>query len=181
MSLRRSAPMVFVAIVLTFGGCKSRSENAGDQASRDAGRTTTSTTAGGTATTESVTVTTGGATTGAPTTTTTMSGAGTGSTGGDTGGVNGSDGSDPNLIEVTISGGAVDGGVQTRTVKTGAQVTLRVTSDASDVVHIHGYDLRVDVVGGSSADLTFLAKTSGTFVVELEKQHRKVLDLQVQA
>ena len=83
------------------------------------------------------------------------------------------------VIEVTITGGNVVGGVRRVPVKQGAQVTLRVTSDVADELHVHTYDLRVDLVPGQSADLTFLAKVPGVFEVELEERHKKVLELEV--
>ena len=83
------------------------------------------------------------------------------------------------VIELTIKGGNVEGGVRRETVKQNAQVTLRVTSDVADELHVHTYDLRVDLVPGQSSDLTFLAKIPGVFEVELEGRHKKVLELEV--
>ena len=83
------------------------------------------------------------------------------------------------VIELTIVGGNVEGGVRRETVKQNAQVTLRVTSDVADELHVHTYDLKVDLVAGQSADLTFLAKVPGVFEVELEERHKKVLELEV--
>ena len=83
------------------------------------------------------------------------------------------------VIEITITGGNVEGGVRRVPVKQNAQVTIRVTSDVADELHVHTYDLRQDLVPGQSADLTFLAKIPGIFEVELEDRHKKVLELEV--
>lgn len=83
------------------------------------------------------------------------------------------------VIELTIIGGNVEGGVRREQVKQNAQVTIRVTSDVADELHVHTYDLRVDLVPGQSADLTFLAKVPGVFEVELEERGKKVLELEV--
>ena len=83
------------------------------------------------------------------------------------------------VIELTIIGGDVEGGVRRERVKQNAQVTIRVTSDVADELHVHTYDLTVDLVPGQSADLTFLAKVPGVFEVELEERGKKVLELEV--
>ncbi|HUP85008.1 MAG TPA: hypothetical protein VM143_04990 [Acidimicrobiales bacterium] len=85
----------------------------------------------------------------------------------------------PGVIELSIVGGNVEGGVRRETVKQGSQVTLRVTSDVADELHLHSYELKVDLVPGQSADLTFLAKIPGVFEVELENHDKKVLELEV--
>jgi hypothetical protein len=83
------------------------------------------------------------------------------------------------VIDLTIAGGSVVGGVRRESVKQGSQVTLRVTSDADGEIHVHTYDLRLDLAAGRSADLTFLAKIAGVFEVELEGPKKKVLELEV--
>lgn len=85
------------------------------------------------------------------------------------------------VIELSIVGGDVEGGVRREKVKQGSQVTLRVTSDVADELHVHTYDLKVDLVPGQSADLTFLARIPGVHEVELEERLKKVLELEVSA
>lgn len=89
------------------------------------------------------------------------------------------DGSENRVIELSIVGGSVEGGVRRETVKADEQVTIRVTSDVADELHVHAYDLKVDLTPGQTADLTFLAKIPGVFEVELEKRGKKVLELEV--
>jgi heme/copper-type cytochrome/quinol oxidase subunit 2 len=59
-------------------------------------------------------------------------------------------------------------------------VSIRVTSDVADEVHLHGYDKKVDVAPGAPATLTFTADIPGIFEVELESRSIKLIDLVVQ-
>ena len=54
-------------------------------------------------------------------------------------------------------------------VSLGDVVTLRVTSDVADEIHVHGYDIMQDVGAGETAEVTFTADIPGQFEVELEK------------
>jgi hypothetical protein len=65
-------------------------------------------------------------------------------------------------------------------VKKGSTVTLQVTSDVADEVHLHGYDKHVDVEKGGTARLTFTANLTGVFEVELESRGLRLAQLQVQ-
>jgi hypothetical protein len=128
----------------------------------------------------------GTTTTGARSTTTTSSPGGSGSTtttAVDASGVTTTavpaGGEGQGVIEVAIVGGKPQGGVRREKVKQGSQVTLRVSSDVADELHVHSYDLKLDLKPGQSADLTFLAKIAGVFEVELEGRGTKVLELEV--
>ena len=83
------------------------------------------------------------------------------------------------LVEVTVAGKKVTGPGRVK-VKLGSKVTLRVTSDVADEVHLHGYDKHVDVEKGGTADLTFTADVPGVFEVELESRALQLVRLQVQ-
>ena len=82
------------------------------------------------------------------------------------------------VIELNYKAGKVEGGGRKQVTK-GQNVTLRVTSDVVDEVHVHGFDKKVDLVVGQAVDLTFKADASGVFEVELEKKGLKLLDLEV--
>ena len=64
-------------------------------------------------------------------------------------------------------------------VDKGAMVTLVVTSDVAEEVHVHGYDIFADVAAGDTAALTFEASIQGIFEVELEGSATPVLELVV--
>ena len=87
----------------------------------------------------------------------------------DTGGV---------VIDLTITDGSVEGGVRREVVRAGDTVTLRVSGNTSDEVHIHGYDLHIQLDEGQG-ELTFEASIPGVFEVELERTHTLVLQLEV--
>lgn len=82
------------------------------------------------------------------------------------------------VIEVRVSGGDVEGGGR-KEVDLGETVTLRVTSDVADHVHVHGYDLMQDVGAGETVELTFEATIPGVFEVELEDARIPLVELQI--
>jgi len=83
------------------------------------------------------------------------------------------------VVEVTVAGGAVQGGSQRKTIPAGSAVVLRVTSDVADEVHLHGYDLKQDVEAGSTAEISFTADIPGVFEAELESAGLKLVELEV--
>ncbi len=85
---------------------------------------------------------------------------------------------DGTVIEVGVIGGDVTGGGRHR-VDVGQTVTIRVTSDVADHVHLHGYDVLADVGAGETAELTFDATIPGVFEVELEDARIPLLDLEI--
>jgi heme/copper-type cytochrome/quinol oxidase subunit 2 len=108
--------------------------------------TTTTTTPTTTTAAESTTTTTSTTTTEATTTTSTEP-------------------ADPYTFEIGIEGSTVTGGGRIA-VPVGETVTLLITSDIDDQVHIHGYDLFVDLEAGVTAEVSFAADIPG--VVEIE-------------
>lgn len=83
------------------------------------------------------------------------------------------------VIDVVIAGGSVEGGVRRERVALNSRVTLRARSDVVDELHLHTYDLHVELVPGRDADLSFAADIPGVFEVELEDRGKKVLELEV--
>jgi hypothetical protein len=86
---------------------------------------------------------------------------------------------DEHRVEITVIDGAPEGGVRTESVDLGEQVVLAITSDTSDRVHVHGYDLTVVLVPGEPATLTFEADKPGVWEVELHDAGNVLLELQV--
>ena len=82
-------------------------------------------------------------------------------------------------IEVTVAGGEVRGDVGRVPVDAGDRVTLVVTSDAADEIHVHGYDLTAAVAPDRPAELSFDATIPGVFEVELHEAGTVLLALQV--
>lgn len=83
------------------------------------------------------------------------------------------------VITVVVSGGKVEGGFRREKVKLGESIVLRVMSDTADEVHVHGYDKKVDVAAGGTADVSFTADIPGVFEVELEERKLTLLDLEI--
>ncbi len=84
------------------------------------------------------------------------------------------------MVEIAYADGKASG-VQGRVRPAlGSTVTLRVSSDVADEVHLHGYDKRVDVAAGGSAELTFVASIPGVFALELERSGVELTKIQVQ-
>jgi hypothetical protein len=83
-------------------------------------------------------------------------------------------------IEVQVAGGQVSGDSGRVPVAAGTPVTLVVTSDAADELHVHGYDLTADLAPGQPAELSFDATIPGVFEVELHDAGTVLLTLQVQ-
>jgi hypothetical protein len=84
------------------------------------------------------------------------------------------------VVAITVAGGKVSGPAGRVKVAKGSTVTLQVTSDVADEVHLHGYDKSVDVEKGGTATLTFQATLTGVFEVELESRGLQLTQLQVQ-
>ncbi len=83
------------------------------------------------------------------------------------------------MIEVAI---AADGTVDVRSlpdVARGDEVTVIVTSEVADEVHVHGYDVYADLTPGVPTEFTFTADIPGIFEVELEGSHELLFELEV--
>jgi plastocyanin len=83
------------------------------------------------------------------------------SSGGDDGGQKA-----PQAFKIDIKGGKPAGGVQNIKVKKGDEVTIVVSADAHDVIHIHGVDIEKDVEPGKPATFKFTANIEGIFDIE---------------
>lgn len=81
-------------------------------------------------------------------------------------------------IDVTLRGGQVQGPREFE-VSRGQQVHIVIDADVADEVHVHGYDLMVDVQPGRPAELTFKATAPGVFDVELEDAGLLLFQLKV--
>jgi hypothetical protein len=82
-------------------------------------------------------------------------------------------------IEVEFAGGEVVGGLERVPVALGSEVTISVTADVADELHLHGYDLFVDLSPGVAGEITFVAEIPGVFEAELEAAGIPVVELEV--
>lgn len=82
-------------------------------------------------------------------------------------------------IVVTYQGGQVTTDSKRVRVKRGQTVALTVTTDVAEELHIHGEDITKELPANTSVTVTFEAKQTGAFEVELERSHVELLQLQV--
>ena len=82
-------------------------------------------------------------------------------------------------IEVTFAHGKASGDTGRVQVAKGTSVSLVVTSDVADEVHLHGYDIEKELSPGTPVTLQFDATITGVFEVELHKAGTVLLRLQV--
>ena len=86
----------------------------------------------------------------------------------------------PYVYDLVIKKRRLVSGPQTLQVRQGAEVTLRVTVDEAEELHLHGYDRKLDLVAGQPGVLRFTADKSGRFEYELEHSRTELGALEVQ-
>ncbi len=79
----------------------------------------------------------------------------------------------------SFSGGNVTGDSEV-TAKVGEQVTIVVVSDVAEEVHVHTYDLMVELEPNVAGQITFTADIPGVHEVELEDSGLHLTSLKVQ-
>ena len=82
------------------------------------------------------------------------------------------------VLSVTVRGGQVEGASRQRATLN-QPVTIRVTSDVADEIHVHGYDKTAPLPANQPTDLTFVANIPGVFEVELERARKLLFTLEV--
>jgi hypothetical protein len=86
----------------------------------------------------------------------------------------------PEVVDVEVVGGQPKGGIVRATVDQGSRVVINITADAADEAHLHGYDLEAELEPGSTAKISFVAKTPGRFELELHHAGTQIGELTVQ-
>jgi heme/copper-type cytochrome/quinol oxidase subunit 2 len=87
----------------------------------------------------------------------------------------------PKYTRIVVRDGKPVDGVQKVEVKNGDRVRLQVaSSDTSDEIHIHGYDLMKDLKAGGSVRFAFTANADGIFEIELEDAGVQIAELVVE-
>jgi heme/copper-type cytochrome/quinol oxidase subunit 2 len=86
----------------------------------------------------------------------------------------------PSAVRIRIQArGDGSGSIRRVTIERDQRLTLIVSSDVADEVHVHGYDLMADVAPGSPARISFEASVPGRFDVELESRAIQIAELRV--
>ncbi len=72
------------------------------------------------------------------------------------------------VVGRAVTGSAVEvaGGLGVVRVTQGDQVELRWTTDEETEVHLHGYDIEVELMPGTEQVMTFEARATGRFAIE---------------
>lgn len=83
------------------------------------------------------------------------------------------------VITLTVRGGQVSGDTGRVEVPLGTPVTINVTSDVADEIHLHGYDKEAQIPAGGTGTVEFTADIPGVFELELHESGRQLLQLQV--
>lgn len=83
------------------------------------------------------------------------------------------------VFEIVVSKGQRVSGPADIQVREGENVTLKLTSDQNDELHLHGYDLHLSLRAGVPAALAFQAAHSGHFDFELHHAHTVLGSLEV--
>jgi hypothetical protein len=100
-----------------------------------------------------------------------------GSTENDSGGGKKSDG-EP-VTTIVVRNGEPVGGIQKLEYDAGEEIRFKVSSDAAEEIHVHGYDIAKDVPAGGTVEFDFPAELEGIFEAELEGLGVQILELQV--
>lgn len=83
------------------------------------------------------------------------------------------------VISVTVAGGKVNPAPAAIDVKLGSTITIEVTADVADEIHVHGYDKSLALEVGKPGQLRLTADVPGQFEVELESAHLLLFTLRV--
>jgi siroheme synthase len=74
---------------------------------------------------------------------------------------------EPTIIDLVIRGGSLPLEQRVIRVQQGDVVTLRWASDQALTLHLHGYDVEQHIVPGATATMSFTARATGRFPIEL--------------
>lgn len=83
------------------------------------------------------------------------------------------------IFTLRIAKGQLVSGSAQLQAKIGDTITLRVTADQADELHIHGYDLHLELTPEQVGTLRFTAIHTGRFDIELHRSHREIAALEI--
>lgn len=86
--------------------------------------------------------------------------------------------SETTVLNVTYRDGDVTGDTSP-TVALGSKVKIVITSDASDEVHLHGYDIEKAIAAGGTATIETTADIPGRFELEFHHHPTRLMTLTV--
>jgi hypothetical protein len=74
---------------------------------------------------------------------------------------------EPRIFDLAIREGSLPPEQRVIRVQRGDAVTLRWTSDRSLTLHVHGYDIEQRVTADTTATMSFMARATGRFAIEI--------------
>jgi len=83
------------------------------------------------------------------------------------------------VFELGLKNGRLVSGPAVLQVKAGDRITLKIASNNSDELHVHGYDLRLRIKPEEVVNLDFTANRTGRFGLELHRAHAELGALEV--
>jgi len=86
----------------------------------------------------------------------------------------------PRVIELVVRKGQRVSGPEVVQLHEGDDVELKITSDQTDELHVHGYDLHLSLKANEPAMLAFKAEHSGRFDYELHHAHTELGTFEVE-
>jgi len=84
------------------------------------------------------------------------------------------------VFELVVKDQHLVSGPAVLSVVQGTPVTIAITVDRHDELHLHGYDLSLKLPAGQRTELHFVADRSGRFEYELHHSHLELGALEVQ-
>lgn len=85
----------------------------------------------------------------------------------------------PRVPTIVVRDGEPVGGVQTLEYSAGEEIRFRVSSDAAEEIHVHGYDIAKDVPAGGTVEFDFPAELEGIYEAELEGLGVQIIELRI--
>lgn len=86
----------------------------------------------------------------------------------------------PKVPTIVIEGGQPIGGVEELSYVVGERINFVVESDVTDHVHLHGYDVFMDIEAGGKVEFDVPAEIDGVFEVELEDSVVPIAEIRVE-
>lgn len=83
------------------------------------------------------------------------------------------------VATIVVKGAEPVGGVQDLTFTEGEDIRFKVESDVADEIHLHGYDVAMEVEAGGSVEFDVPATLTGVFEVELEQRVVPIAEITV--
>lgn len=85
----------------------------------------------------------------------------------------------PSAFEFVVKDGKVASGEPVIKARQGDEITLVITSDKADELHLHGYDRHARLQPNAPARVTLKADRTGRFPIELHKSHIELGTIEV--